>query len=478
MKEKLIKLKEMYKDAGFNKQFIILFFIIEITTIIEMITIPYIIKRIIDIEIPNENLYGLIIWGFIYIGVLILQCYMILKHCDMRFILKKKIQRNLREKIFNKLQRVKAKFYDDNDMGVILQFLQADTDNAAMLFSQIMVEMYFMGLAEFTIVAIFLMFVDIKITIIILIIYIIGFAITLYFNKKTMSLISQIRKISIELYSRINEGVNGFLTIKILNIIKKKEEELKDKLEEYTENNIKLEKIIAKYNNVFRFITSFSTVIIIYFAGINVVRGFMSYAEIVLLIEYSDRLGYEFKWFIKHLTNFDKCFFAYSKILEFIKLDSIEDLELGKDLKSIDNIEFKKVYFSYNGNQKNLRNFSLKIEKNDKVALVGRTGSGKTTVTSLICRFYEPINGEILINGKNYKDYNILSLRNRIGYVMQEVQILPNTIIDNIKYVNEDITIEEVEKIFRKLKLHDKIMSLENAYNTDIYNNPDMLSSR
>ena len=452
--------------------------IIEITTIIEIITIPYILKRIIDIEIPNENIKGLIIWGFIYICILISQCYMILKHCDMRFILKKNIQRNLRKKIFNKFQQVKAKFYDDNDIGVILQFLQTDTDNAAMLFSQIMVEMYFMGLAEFTIVAIFLMFVNVKITLLILILYIVGFLITLYFNKKTINLISQIRKISIDLYSYINESVNGFLTIKVLNIIDKKQEELKDKLEEYTKANSKLEKIIAKYNNIFKFITSFSTIIIIFFAGIDVVKGFMTYAEITLLISYSNRLEYEFKWFIKHLTNYNKCFYAYSKILEFIKLDDIEDLKSGENLDNINDIEFKKVYFSYNGTQKNIKNFSLKIDKNDKVALVGRTGSGKTTITSLLCRFYDLQKGQILINNKDYKNYNISSLRSRIGYIMQEAQILPNSIIDNIRYVNKEITIEEIENIFKRLNLHDKIMSLQDKYNTDIYNNPDILSTR
>ena len=108
----------------------------------------------------------------------------------------------------------------------------------------------------------------------------------------------------------------------------------------------------------------------------------------------------------------------------------------------------------------------------------GRTGSGKTTIVNLICRFYEPKKGEIIINNGNYKEYNISSIRKRIGYVMQETQILPNTIIDNIRYVNKNITQKQIENIFKKLKLHDKITNFENGYNTDIYNNPDILSTR
>jgi len=472
------KLKQMLKISGYHKQFVILFILIELTAIIEMITIPYITKQMINIEIPNKNIKALIIYGCIYITILLLQCYMILKHCNIRSILKRKIQGNLREKVFNKLQHIKTKFYDENETGVILQFLQTDVNDSGALFPEIVVEMYFMGLLRFGIIAIFLMFVDLKITLYILILYIIGFLVTIYFNKKTVLLIKQIRKINIELYNYINEGIQGFLTIKVLNIIEKKENELKNKLEEYTKSNCKLEKIVAKYNNIFTFIVSLSTAIIIYYGGIDIVGRAMAYAEILLLIEYSSALEFEFKWFTKHLTNFNKSFFAYSKIIDFLNLDNTEELGSGEDIEKINSVELKNVYFSYDINQKNIENFSFKLEENQKIALVGRTGSGKTTIVNLLCRFYEPDKGEIKINDRNYKEYNICSLRRRIGYVMQDVQILPNTIIDNIRYVNKDITIEQIQNIFKKLKLHEKIVNLKDGYNSNIYNNPDILSSR
>lgn len=478
MKNKLKKLKQMYKDTGYNKQFIILFIIIELTAIIEIITIPYITRQMIDIEIPNKNIRALIVLGIFYICFLFLQCYAVLTHCNMRSILKRKIQRDLSQKVFNKLQDVKTKFYDDNDTGVILQFLQSDVDTASSTFPKVIVEMYFMGLFRFTIIAIFLMFINIKIALGILLLYVIGYCVTLYFNKKTIVLINEIRKINIELYNYINEGIQGFLTIKVLNIIDKKEKELKNKLEEYNQSNDKLGKIVARYNGIFTLIISFATSIILYYAGINIIEGSMTYVTILLLIEYSEALEYEFHWFTMHLTDFKKSFISYSKILEFLNIQDVENLQEGEQLKKIDKIEFDKVYFSYNDNEKNIENFSLSLKENEKVALVGRTGSGKTTIANLLCRFYEPVKGKININDKNYLEYNISSLRSRIGYVMQEVQILPNTIIDNIRYANKDITIQEIEDIFRKLKLHEKISSLDNGYNTDIYSDPDILSTR
>lgn len=317
MREKLKQLKEMYRVSGYNKQFINLFTIIIGAEIIEIISIPYITRQIINVHIPSSNIKALIIWGCIYIIFLLISCYLTLKHCNMRSILKRKIQRDLREKVFNKMQEVKTKFYDENDTGVILQFLQTDVNESGKLFAEVVTEMYFMGLIRFSIVAIFLMFVDIKITLMIVLLYIIGYLVTIYFNKKTIKIINKIRKINIELYNNINEGVQGFLTIKILNIIEKKEKELRETLEEYSTINNKLEKIIAKYNNIFSFIVSLSLPIIIYYAGMQVMQGALAYVEIMLLIEYSGSLEFEFSWFIKHVTDFNKSFVSFSKILNF-----------------------------------------------------------------------------------------------------------------------------------------------------------------
>ena len=102
---------------------------------------------------------------------------------------------------------------------------------------------------------------------------------------------------------------------------------------------------------------------------------------------------------------------------------------------------------------------------------------GKTTIINLLERLYEPQEGEIRINQKDYRKYNISSIREKIGYIMQEVQIVPNTIIDNIKYVNRKITKEEIVEIFKKLKLHEKMISLPKGYDTNIYENTELLST-
>ena len=168
-----------------------------------------------------------------------------------------------------------------------------------------------------------------------------------------------------ELYSKINEGVQGFLTIKILNIIDKKEKELQQILQEYSIVNNKLEKNVSAYNNIFSFIISLCLVVIIYYGGVKVVQGILTYVEIKLLIEYSGSLEFEFNWFIKHLTDFNKSFISFSKILRFLKLDNVEKLEDGKELGKIEKVTFSNVYFSYTGYEKNIKNFNVNLEKGE-----------------------------------------------------------------------------------------------------------------
>lgn len=359
-----------------------------------------------------------------------------------------------------------------------MQFLEDDTQNAGELFPIASTEMFVMGLIRFSIEAIFLLFVNLKITLIILGLYFLGFIITLFFNRKTTAKIIEIRKINREIYTAINEGIQSFLTIKTLGIINQKIRDLEAKLEKYNLESSKLEKIISTYNGIFSFVTSFSIISIIYFGGMDVVQGFMTYAEIMIMIDYSGYLEFDFSWFKRHLTDFNQSFFAYSKILELLEKTEEEDLKKGEKLtEKITSIEFDKVSFSYNNTQKNIKNFSLQVAENQKIALIGKTGSGKTTITNLLERLYEPQQGEIRINQKDYREYSIASVRDKIGYIMQEVQMVPNTIIDNIKYVNSKITKEEIIEIFKKLKLHEKIMSLPKGYNTNIYENPDMFST-
>ena len=151
---------------------------------------------------------------------------------------------------------------------------------------------------------------------------------------------------------------------------------------------------------------------------------------------------------------------------------------LGKDVfNSKDgSIEFKNVNFSYNEKEVVLNNVSFKIKKGEKVAIVGATGSGKTTIVNLITRFYDAQKGKIIIGGINVRDYEIESLRNKISLVLQDVFLFADTILNNITLFNKDISFDYVVDSAKKIGIHDFIMSLPGGYNYNVKERGVMLS--
>ncbi len=123
-----------------------------------------------------------------------------------------------------------------------------------------------------------------------------------------------------------------------------------------------------------------------------------------------------------------------------------------------------------------LSDITFDVNNNDKIAVVGRTGCGKTTLVNLLCKFYDVTKGEILINGKNINNYTLNSLRSNIGYVMQDVVIFEGNIYDNINYANKNISKEQIENICKKLGLHEKIMSFSEGYELNLNQNKDLFS--
>ena len=131
-------------------------------------------------------------------------------------------------------------------------------------------------------------------------------------------------------------------------------------------------------------------------------------------------------------------------------------------------IEFKDVSFSYKNGEKVLEKFNLKVKKGETIALVGETGSGKSTIVNLLCRFYEPSSGQIFIDGKEYRERSLLWLQSNIGYVLQSPHLFSGTIKDNIIYGKLQASQEEVERAAKLVNAHDFIMNLDKGYDTEV----------
>lgn len=210
--------------------------------------------------------------------------------------------------------------------------------------------------------------------------------------------------------------------------------------------------------------------------GLNVVEGILSYGSLVIFINSTKSINESCNMLIEHFRRLNQSYISALKILEFNEKHQPEKNNGQAKLTKIEQVELKNINFSYDGEKKILEDINLKVNENEKVAIIGRTGAGKTTLVNLLCRFYDLKDGEILINGENYEKYDIKSLREQIGYVLQEVVIFDGNVYENINYANKKVKKEEIEEICKKLNLHRKIVSWEKGYETNLNDNKNLLS--
>ena len=350
-----------------------------------------------------------------------------------------------------------------------------DSDNLATFFTQNGNQLIGFTVRALTYIVI-LLFVNVKLALILILIYFVGYISLILSNKKTIYLLKEIRNLNILITKWITEQINGFENVKALKIEKNRLEKINKLIKKYNEESYTLDKLIRKYIFVYNFFSLITIFAVVYIGGLDIITCIFTYGSLMIFVNATSDIKRFFDIAISYADKINKSYVSFVKILNFNDNFSQEE-DTGKlDLKKITNIEIQNLNFSYNEDKKVLKNINLKTGKNDKVAIIGRTGSGKTTLVNLLCRFYDLEDGKIIINGVDYKKYKIQDLRNQIGYVLQDVVIFDGNVYENVNYANKDIKDEDIKNICKILKLHDKIMSLENGYETNLNKNKDLLS--
>lgn len=446
-------------------------------TLTSIMVVTFIAFMLIMIEyaIPSKNIKLIIQLGIMYFVVNILRTIVTLYESVWHNVFEKELEGDYREKIFVKLQKTKQKEIDKVRVGEILENIINDTKEFAKYYTHGITRAYLGGVLRLIGTLAVLMYLNIPIVTITFLIYITGFFITFLFNKKSIKYTRLKRDANAKILNWSNEQVEGYQTIKALEIQQQRRQEIKALINSYEKVVNKLEKNIRTYTCIYDFIVSFVMLSTILIGSISVENGILSYGALVILARYIDSPETYAKWFIDGFQIRNISRISYEKIQDILQKQE-EEIDLGEKLETIDNIEFENINFSYDKKQNTLSDISFKVNKNESVALVGRTGSGKTSLVNLICRFYDLQDGNIKINGRDYKEYSIRSLRDKIGYIMQKVVIFDGTILENINYANKDISKEEIIEICKKMNLNDKIMSLKDGYETIINKDTNIFS--
>ncbi|MDU1348384.1 ABC transporter ATP-binding protein [Clostridium butanoliproducens] len=457
------------------KVFFIIFLMIII--MISGLLTPYLLKISIDKFIAGKNIKGLIITTLVviainFIGMLSSRISII----EMSKITNK-ILLNIRQELYTHIQKLSFAFFDERPVGKILARVIGDVNSLAELFSSGVTTVIPQFLTVVCVAG--LMFtMNVKLAVLAIIILPI-----LCFTMFSIETISR-KKWQIYRQKRSNmngythEAFSGVRIIQDFTYEKTNSDKFGFSLKEMMDGFMKA--II--YNDFFWPIVEVSwgiSTLIIFWYGTKFSQSKeISVGTIVAFISYSDMFWRPIINLASYYNTLITNFAAAERIFDIMDVEpDIIDLESAEIMPKIKgNVEFKNVTFGYEEGIPILKDISFKIRQGENIALVGPTGAGKTTITSLVSRFYDCDSGEVLIDGKNVKDVNLYSLRSQMGIMLQDTFLFSDTIKENIRYGKLDATDEEIIAAAKAVNAHEFIMKLEKGYDTEVNERGSRLS--
>ena len=381
-----------------------------------------------------------------------------------------KMEGNMRRDIFSHYQKLSFAFFDNRKVGELLSRVTSDLFEITELLhhgpEDVLISIIKI-VGDFTI----LIHINLPLTMVTFICIPFMVILGIYFNRKMKRAFKKNRKRVAEINTRIEDSLSG---VRVVKSFANEEIEI-EKFQEGNHNYILSKKdsyrYMAGYHSSIGAMTTMVTVVVIVVGGRLMTTGTIEATDLITFLLYINN----FIEPVRKLINFAEQFQnGYSGFERFMEIMSIEpDIQDAKDAVAVEelkgNINFENVSFRYESTHEEvLRNVDLNVDAGDYVALVGASGVGKTTLCSLIPRFYEVSEGAIKIDGMDIRKMKQANLRSQIGIVQQDVYLFAGTVMENIRYGKPDATDEEVILAAKRANAHDFIMSFPNGYNTDI----------
>lgn len=380
------------------------------------------------------------------------------------------MERDMRKELFDHYQKLSFKFYDEHKTGQLMTRISHDTFDLAELYHhgpEDVVISFLNFIGAFAI----LMSINVQLALIAFLFVPVMGIYGFYTARKMHTALKRSSDKIGDINGQVEDTLAGIRVVKSFTNEEIEKKKFAGENNQFLESRKKGYKAEAYFYSGLVSFTQLMTVAIVIFGAASIVKGFMDLADllafllyIVILIEPIQRLGNFIRLYSQGITGFNR----FMDVLE-VEPD-IQDVPNAKELDQVQGeIEFKDVSFRYKEEQTHvLKNISLKINVGEYVALVGFSGVGKTTLCSLIPRFYEASSGKILVDGQDIKNLKLESLRKNIGLVQQDIYLFAGTVLENIRYGKPDAAKEEIIAAAKQANAHDFIMKLPNGYSTDI----------
>ncbi|PRR81898.1 putative multidrug export ATP-binding/permease protein [Clostridium luticellarii] len=410
--------------------------------------------------------------SILYIGVGLLVLYILKYFCQYFIaswghIMGARMENNMRKDLFYHLQRMSFSYYDENNTGHMMSILVSDLFDISEL-AHHGPENVFISAIKIIGSFVVLAFINTQMTLMLFAVTVVMIVFSFCENKKMQRIFFDNRKKMGNINSSVQDSLLGIRVVKSFANENIEREKFDRSNNAYRISREKSYKVMGRFIAGNSFFEGLLYVVILATGAFFIANGSLTIPDLAVYALYINIFINPIDILINFAEQFQKGFAGFRRFLNILSMEpEIVDKKNAVPLEDVKgDIEYKNVSFSYNEKKQVLKNINVKIKAGEKIAFVGPSGGGKTTICSLLPRFYDVSSGSVMIDGKDIRDVTLESLRNSIGIVQQDVYLFSGTLKENIRYGKPEASDEEIMKAAKEANIHDYIMSLDNGYDT------------
>ena len=452
---------------------------------------PYLEKVGLDyFAVQEYKTYELIAYivlfalGIVLMAFLVYQLFRLAGKVEMGFAF------DVREKAFAHLQILSFSYYDTTPIGWLMARVTSDIGRVAEIFGWSLMDFAY-GFFNMMAVTVIMLIVNWKLALLVLIFPPLLAVLCVFFQTRMLHNYRDVRRINSRITSSFNECITGARTTKTLGIEDHNYHDFKDETREIRHASIKAATLSSIFMPLVMFIGALTSALLLNYGGSDVLSGVLKFGTLMMFTQYATQFYEPLKAIAGLIAEMQMAQANAERILSLLDAkptvtDTPEVIEkYGTEIDPkpenyepmTGDVVFDHVKFHYIEDEPVLKDFNLTVHHGETIALVGETGSGKSTIVNLLCRFYEPVSGEIRIDGHRSQDRSIGWLHSNLGYVMQSPHLFSGTVKDNVRYGRLDATDEEIVAACKLVNAHSFITKLEKGYDNEVGEGGNLLST-
>ncbi|MCF6278253.1 MAG: ABC transporter ATP-binding protein/permease [Anaerolineales bacterium] len=438
----------------------------------------YINKDIIDQGISAGDIGRLKELATIYGAFIIVQAFMVFSFVYLAGVLGERVQYDLRKMMFEHLQDLSLSYYSQTSVGRLMSRVTSDSGRVADLVTWGLLDVTW-AVTNIVTSVIFMAIINWRLALIVFAIIPVLIVVGIRFRQQILVEFRKSRRANSKITGAYNENITGVRVVKALG----REDENLSEFQLLTGNmyraSYKAAWLSALFLPVVQIIAAVALGAIVWYGGIQSQAGLLTVGGIHAFVSYLTFMLWPIRDIARVYAEMQHSIASAERIFTLVDTPSevynLPDAVAAETL--LGEIEFEHVDFYYEERKPVLTDFTLKVKPGEMIALVGPTGGGKSTIVNLLCRFYEPKHGRILINGRDYREYTLESIHERIGIVLQTPHLFSGTVRENIRYGRLDAADTDIEEAARLAGAHEFITSLPNGYNENVGEGGNLLST-